>query len=159
METIDLVQVREFLQNNFDNQASAIQHIGTGWWSHAYAFTVDQQAFILRVSAFEEDFQKDAFAFKHFSSPTLPIPKVIQIGRFDDSHYFAITERCEGKIIAAMDEADIYPIIPELFDIAREVHSVNGLPFGGGGVTGVHGNGRLGSGQQLMLVCVESQCA
>src|SRR5438874_1468432 len=140
MEPIYPVQVRTILQNNFDNQASAVQHIGTGWWSHAYAFTVDQQSFILRVSAFEEDFQKDAFAFKHFSSPTLPIPKVIQIGRFDDSHYFAITERCEGKIIAAMDEADIYPIIPELFDIAGEIHSINVSPFGGWGLTDVHGN-------------------
>ena len=81
METIDLVQVREFLQNNFDNQVSAVQRIGTGWWSHAYAFTVDQQSFILRVSAFEEDFQKDAFAYGRFSSPTLPIPKVIQSTR------------------------------------------------------------------------------
>ena len=54
METIDLVQVREFLQNNFDKQASAVQHIGTGWWSHAYAFTVGQQSFIVRVSIFME---------------------------------------------------------------------------------------------------------
>ncbi len=151
METIDLVQVREFLQNNFDNQVSAVQHIGTGWWSHAYAFTVGQQSFIVRVSIFEEDFQKDAFAYRRFSSPTLPIPKVIQIGRFDDTRYFAITERCAGRIIAAMDEADIYSIIPELFDIAGEIHRIDVSPFSGWGLTDVYGNGRFESWHQYLL--------
>lgn len=151
MSTIDLVQVHEFLQDNFDQQVSSVQHIGTGWWSHAYAFTVDQQGFILRVNPYEEDFQKDAFAFKHFASPTLPIPRVIQIGQFDDTRYFAITERCAGRIIANMDDADMYPVLPELFDIATEIHSIDISRFSGWGLTDVTGNGRFANWHEYLL--------
>ena len=74
-----------------------------------------------------------------------------QIGRFDDTRYFAITERCAGRLIAYMADADIYPVLPELFDIAGEIHRIDISRFRGWGLTDASGNGRFASWRQYLL--------
>ena len=69
------------------------------WFSHAFSFTTGDLAYILRVNSYLEDFQKDDFAHRRFSSPRLPIPRVVQRGRFDETQYYCITERCPGRTL------------------------------------------------------------
>lgn len=133
--------VCEFLRANFDKRVTSVNFIGAGWLSQAFSFRVHQQEFIFRVNASEEGFKKDAFAYHHFSSLALPIPKVIHIGRFDDARYFAITERCEGRNLKEMDDADILKIVPRLFETLDALHSVNVSDYRGWGLTDAIGNG------------------
>jgi hypothetical protein len=65
---------------------------------------------VIRLNPYVEDFQKDAFAYQHFSSK-LPIPKMIKCdrvaypkgNRFKQNYYFAITERCEGNTLNTLE--------------------------------------------------------
>jgi hypothetical protein len=82
MFAVDSIQIGDFLQANFDERVTTVSLIGAGMFSQAFSFTVGQHALIFRLNPSEEDFQKDAFAFQHFSAPTVPIPRVLGIGRF-----------------------------------------------------------------------------
>src|SRR5712692_8714864 len=113
---MDPTSVCAFLRANFHPQADAVSRVGAGMFSQAFSFAADQQAFIVRLNAYAEDFQKDAFAWQHFSAPTLPIPRVVRLGRFDATQFFAITERCAGRPLNAVGEAAERHVAPALFD-------------------------------------------
>ena len=107
MADIEPAMVRQFLQANFSRDATSVQWIGSGWFSHAFSFTVGEQAFIFRVNSYLEDLQKDAFAYQHFASAWLPIPRVVLLGPFDQTRHFCITERCAGQTLNDMDKTTV----------------------------------------------------
>ncbi len=106
--------VHQFLQANFRRDAASVQWIGSGWFSHAFSFTVGEQAFIFRVNSYLQDLQKDAFAYQHFASARLPIPRVVLLGQFDETRHFCITERCSGQTLDNMDKAMVRKIVPQM---------------------------------------------
>src|SRR5512136_3412234 len=116
MADIDPAIVLQFLQASFHRDAASVQWIGSGWFSHAFLFTVGEQAFIFRVNSYLQDLQKDAFAWQHFASARLPIPRVVLLGQFDETRHFCISERCLGRTLNYMDEAAVRKIIPRLFE-------------------------------------------
>jgi hygromycin-B 4-O-kinase len=151
MSLIDSATVCKFLQVNFDKRAASVSFIGSGMFSQAFSFTVDRQAFVFRLNAYEEDFQKDAFAYHHFSAPALPIPKVVRIGWFDDPRYFAITERCEGWTFNEMDDGDVCNVVPRLFETLDAIHSIDVSGYKGWGLTDATGNGLFESWEDYLL--------
>jgi hygromycin-B 4-O-kinase len=125
MPAIDPAAILQFLRTHFHPRAASVTFIGSGWFSHAYAFAADERPYVFRLNTYKEDFQKDAFAHRHFSSPQLPIPRVLRIGRFDDTYHYAITERCEGLTISAMAPDAILAILPALFDALSRIHAID----------------------------------
>ncbi len=148
---IDSATVGEFLQTNFHKRAACVSWIGSGLFSQAFSFTVEQQAFVFRLNAWEEDFQKDAFACDRFSTPALPIPRVVRIGRFDETQYFAIAERCEGQTIQVMDELQVRNVIAELFNALDIIHGIDISTYTGWGLTNAVGNGLFETWQDYLL--------
>lgn len=151
MFVVDSSQVCEFLQANFDKRITTVSAVGTGMFSQAFSFTVDHQALIFRLNPSEEDFQKDAFAFQHFSAPAIPIPRPLRFGRFDDTWYFAITTRCPGQTLKAMDEGDVRTIIPKLYETMNAIHHNDVSSYKGWGLTDTTGTGRFASWTQYLL--------
>jgi hygromycin-B 4-O-kinase len=151
MFAVDSIQVGDFLQANFDERVTTVSLIGAGMFSQAFSFAVGQQALIFRLNLSEEDFQKDAFAFQHFSAPTVPIPRVLRIGRFDDTRHFAITTRCLGQTLQAMDERAVRSVVPQLFQTMNAIHHTDVSGYMGWGLTDTTGNGRFASWTQYLL--------
>jgi hygromycin-B 4-O-kinase len=151
LSVIDPAVVCQFLQEHFHKEVASVAFIGAGWFSQAFSFTAGGQGFIFRVNAYEEDFQKDAFAYHHFSSPVLPIPRVVRIGQFDDSRYYMITERCAGRNLNQMDTAAVRQIVPVLFETLDALHSVDVSGYTGWGLADTAGNGRFESWPAYLL--------
>ena len=120
-------------------------------FSYAYAFTVDRQAYILRVNTFLEDFQKDTFAYQHFTTPSLPIPRMVRLGQFDDRWYFAITTRCPGQTLAEMAEIDARRVAPGLFETLDAIRWIDVSSFRGWGLTDAWGNGLFSDWPNYLL--------
>jgi len=133
--------VRTFLRTHFNPRADHVVFIGEGWFSQAFAFDVNDQRLIIRLNEHEEDFLKDQFAHKHFAA--VPIPKVIQIGRFDEKRFLAITERCAGE--ALKESGNSITVTPSLFKTLDALHQLDTAKYTGWGLTDAHGNGRFDS--------------
>jgi len=150
MRTLDPSFVREFLQSTFNAHANDVRFIGAGMFSQAFAFTVDAQQYIVRVSECLDDFQKDAFAHAHFSA-SIPIPRVIRIDRFEDTEYFCITERCPGKTLNDKKNADDLRIVPHLFATLDTIHRIDVSHSRGWGFADAKGNGHFDSWTESLL--------
>jgi hygromycin-B 4-O-kinase len=136
--------IRNFLQAHFHPGAEEVTFLSAGWFSQAYAFHAGGQAYIVRLNAWLVDFQKDVFAMR-FASPTLPVPRVLFLERFDDRRYAAITPRCAGRDLSQWDADTRRRLVPQMFAILDELRAWDATSLPGWGLTGGEMQGQFTS--------------
>jgi hygromycin-B 4-O-kinase len=122
---------RDFLRERF-GPATQIAVIRPGEWSVAYSVRTADADLVARFGAYDEDFEKDAFAAR-YSSTTLPIPPILEWGPALGGFY-AVAPRMKGEHIDRLDEARMRRILPSLFgalDKMRAVDLSTASGFGG----------------------------
>lgn len=138
------------LRAEFDPQASGLRLIGAGMFSHAYSFRAGQQAFVVRVNAWAEDFEKDAFASTHFGALGLPIPSILAMGRFDEARWYAVAARCPGRRMVDWGLRARHSLTPALFASLAAIHAADVGDLPGWGLMDAAGRGRFsGWGEYL----------
>ncbi len=103
-----------------------------GEWSAAYSVRTAVADLVARFSAYDEDFEKDAYAAR-YSSTALPVPSIIERGPAGDGFY-AVSERMPGEHLDGLDEARMRRVLPSLFgalDAMRSVDLSGASGFGG----------------------------
>ena len=73
-QTIASEEILQFLCSVFHPAAEEVRWIAEGWFSQAFSFEAGEEAYIIRLNPYEEDFQKDVFAWQNYARPGLPIP-------------------------------------------------------------------------------------
>lgn len=120
-----------FLRERFGS-AAQITVMRPGEWSAAYSVRTADADLVARFSAYDEDFEKDAYAAR-YSSPALPIPSIIEWGPAVGGFY-AVARRMSGEHIDDLDETRMRRVIPSLFaalDAMRKVDLSAASGFGG----------------------------
>lgn len=138
-------EIAAFLRRNFGGDVSSVSFIGAGMFSEAFAFRTAAGEFIIRLSGDDEDFRKDRYAAGHFAAPSVPIPEVVRLGRFDGDHHFAITRRCPGQTLDRLDEGTVRRIAPHLFRTLTAIHDVDVSGATGWGLLDTRGVGQFDS--------------
>ncbi|MFL5734063.1 MAG: phosphotransferase family protein [Chloroflexia bacterium] len=136
------------LQQYFDRPILDLTVVQGGQVAQTFSFAVapspgaprsETRHYIARFNAtMLVNFEKEAYAYEHFASPTIPIPRVVHLGRLGDVH-FAIAEKSPGKSLLEIARSDYLALIPKLIDLLDAIHQ---LPIGdhpGYGIFG--GNG------------------
>ena len=102
-----------------------------GEWSAAYSVRTAEADLVARFSAYDEDFEKDAYAAR-YSSPALPIPPIIEWGPALGGFY-AVSQRRGGEHIDGLDETRMRRVFPSLLaalDAMRAVDLSGASGFG-----------------------------
>jgi len=122
---------RDFLRARFGPSAR-IAVMRPGEWSVVYSVLTADADLVARFGAYDEDFEKDAYAGR-YSSPRLPIPPIIEWGPALGGFY-AIAPRMHGEHIDGLDEARMRSVLPSLFaahDAMREAELPAQSGYGG----------------------------
>lgn len=122
---------RAFLRDRIGADAE-IAVMRPGEWSTAYAVRTADTELVARFSAYDEDFEKDAYAAR-YSMADLPIPSIIEWGPAGDG-YYAVAERMPGEHIDLLDERRMRAALPSLFaalDAMRAVDLSGASGYGG----------------------------
>jgi hygromycin-B 4-O-kinase len=122
---------RDFLRERFGSSAR-ITVMRPGEWSIVYSVVTADADLVARFGAYDEDFEKDAYAAR-YSSPALPIPPIIDWGPTPGGFY-AIAPRMHGEHIDGLDEARMRRVLPSLFaahDAMRAVDLAAKSGYGG----------------------------
>jgi hygromycin-B 4-O-kinase len=147
---IDTLLIKSFLRSHLHWSVLSVAQIGDGMFSQAFSFELDQKEFVIRLNRHCEDFQKDVFAYEHFSC-RLPIPKIIAQGHFNQDYYFAIAERCIGNTLNDLEEKAVQNIVPNLFEVWYALQSFDASQYSGWGITDASGDGRFDSWEAYLL--------
>ena len=95
---IDPQVAQGFLDRRFPHEASHLERIEGGELAEAFFFEAGGKPYVVRVDSRSRGFAKDAHAYRRFSSPRVPIPEIVQQGRFDQRHSFAISRRAQEPL-------------------------------------------------------------
>jgi hygromycin-B 4-O-kinase len=106
--------------------------ISQGEESQTYRFRSGTQAYVVRLNRAVEGFEKDAFAYRRFARPNLPIPEIIHIGQIDD-HFYCISENMPGVTLQDLHPQNVPPELgptAEILDVIAESNLDDMTGFG-----------------------------
>ncbi|MDQ5957994.1 MAG: hypothetical protein QG665_335 [Patescibacteria group bacterium] len=150
--TVDEKVVLDFLQENFSNQISNFEVIVGGEGSQAYSFNVLADQYVIRVNKhWTRGFKKDERSFTYFASPSLPIPKVIKIGKINENLRFCLSQKVEGKILNEFSSAELVQLLPQLFQVLDIIHTIDISQTKGYGKWDAEGMGEKTSWKEYIL--------
>ena len=121
----------DFLQGRFGPDAR-LTVMRPSEWSAAYSVHTAHADLVARFSAYDEDFEKDAYAAR-YRSAALPIPSILESGPALGG-YYALAPRIAGEHIDGLDETRMRRVLPSLFaalDAMRAIDLSAALGFGG----------------------------
>lgn len=141
LDKLPLKQIAAFLDDELGDKPLNLKFIGAGMFSQAFSYEVDGEAFVIRINNSRVDFDKDRYAYIHFATPELPIPPIINSGRFSKQAFYAISPRFPGRPID--EAAELSPAaLRSLFDSLRAVHQIDVSQTSGWGLLNGKGQGQ-----------------
>lgn len=115
----------QFLDQRFDTQVTKVQKIKGGESAEAFFVEVGVAAYVLRIHSSSAEFAKDRYAFANFRSAEVPIPKIVDHGRFDSGHFFAVSVRAPGVTQAKLSVADRLAAVPSVLRTLDAIHAMD----------------------------------
>jgi hygromycin-B 4-O-kinase len=137
--------VKRLVRDRLGSEADAITTLTGGFFSQAFAFAAAGRPYVIRLNTevhAVESFAKDDYAWRHFASPELPIPRIVATGTEKDTHW-AISERMPGRTLAACAPAERRAVLPELLDTLDAIGRVDVSGSNGFGDWDGNGTGRF----------------
>jgi hygromycin-B 4-O-kinase len=151
--------VRALLRAQLGRPVADLHPLAGGEFSRAFAFAVDGRDYVVRVSSFahaEEAFAKDEYAWRHFASPALPIPRVVATGAADGGH-FAISERVAGRRLAELTPSERRALLPATLDTFDAIALADVSGSGGYGAWDATGQGHSASWHDFLADVIENR--
>jgi hygromycin-B 4-O-kinase len=93
-----------------------------GHISQAFSFEKEQgDKYVLRISARQEDFVADKYAADNFGTSLL-VPKVTDIGQFEESAYYCISRFVEGTPSNLVSEQELAAALPNIQNTLAKIY-------------------------------------
>jgi hygromycin-B 4-O-kinase len=102
-------------------EISAFERLAEGLDSQTYGFRHNDSEYVARINQSSCGFQKDAFVYRRFASPTLPIPEIVDIARLDDGHAVCVSRRAAGVRVHDLASAELPGIIGSIREILTAI--------------------------------------
>jgi hygromycin-B 4-O-kinase len=150
--------LRALLRAQFATDVQDVVPLFGGEFSRAFAFTANGQSYVIRLNPFDhavEAFTKDDYAWRHFASPALPIPRVVAIGQADGLH-FAISERVAGHRLEEVPLPERRALLPAVLDIVDAIGRADVSASHGYGAWDLDGNGTAASWHSFLAAVIEN---
>ncbi len=150
--------IRELIQRHFKTGGEDLHSIASGFFSRAYAFTADSQAYVIRLNDSTialEGFINDDYAWRHFGSQGLPIPRIVAIGEFESGCY-AISERAPGRLLRECSATERQAVLPSLLNTLEIIGQADVSASHGYGYWDSNGNGPHTSWQAFLAETIEN---
>lgn len=134
-------EIHELLRRHFPD-ATPPQQLSEGEESRAFRSTANRKKLVIRINRDTAGFEKDRFAFQHFSRARLPIPVVFAIGRTNTGFGYCISQRLRGTTLqdtppVALARLRLPTSLVLKMVAASDISAISGFgPFDGSGVAG-----------------------
>lgn len=122
--SVPLAHVKRALQKRWGS-FSGLQALASGLTSQVFSFHSGDAEYVIRISDSPYSFQKDAFVSDSFASPSLPIPKVVKLGRLDAETHFCISLRASGVPLQALTTSEFVGVTNAVINVMNAINKAN----------------------------------
>lgn len=155
----EIALIGELIRGQFGATAEGVTPLDGGAFSRAFACTAAGRAYVVRLNALEqapEIFAKDAYAWRHFASAAVPIPRLIATGQRAGVHY-AISERVAGRRLEELSSAARRALLPATLDLLAAIGRVDVRASRGYGPWDGAGTGAFASWRAFLAEIIENR--
>lgn len=118
-------ELEAFITTKYDLMAGSLTPLQEGHSAQVFKFDdVNGRTLVIRIRKGMKDLQADRYAYNHFISSTVPIPKVLDIGLINQN-YFAISEYIEGKQAFGLIESEFSEALPAIQDALGAIYTTD----------------------------------
>jgi hygromycin-B 4-O-kinase len=151
-------QIQSLLRDFFGEPAQELEPVQGGEVAQTLSFRIGQQEYILRVNpgALGASFQKEAFIFRSFASPSIPIPPILKIGHHNEWVY-AISQKMPGYGLLALSPQEYQEILPALIRTLYAIHTSDASRWSGYGLFDEDGQGMADSWRSSLAAVNEEE--
>lgn len=152
-------RVRALLREHVAGEVGEVRPLAGGVFSRAFACTAGGRDYVVRLNSAAhaaEGFAKDAYAWRHFAAPALPIPRAIATGATADGH-FAISERAAGHTLEDRTPAARRALLPATLDTLDAIGRADVGASRGYGAWGGDGHGQSARWRDFLAAIVEDE--
>jgi len=150
--TADQSLILSFLKDNFFKEVSNLEVITGGEGSQAYSFDVHDKGYIIRVNKHHTlGFRKDEYVFNHYASPSIPIPKILKIGKINSDLRFCISQRVKGKVLLSFTREELEILKDVILEVLDAIHATDISETKGYGKWDAEGKGEAESWKEYLL--------
>ncbi|PZS00969.1 MAG: hypothetical protein DLM69_05700 [Candidatus Chloroheliales bacterium] len=144
-------EVRTLLTERFAAPDGELRLVEGGQIAQTVAFTANGQAYILRINPpTVPNFEKDAYIYRRYATPRLPIPPIYQLGTMGWLSY-AISQMMPGKNMIGLPTAEVASYVPALIETLDAIHASDVSSSTGYGAFDEHGIGPYHSWREFMI--------
>lgn len=136
---IDKSKIEDFLRNNFDNSSEIIKEFSGNEVSRAFLLSTKDMKYVIRVDSVMDTFAKDKYAYEHFATEELIIPKTVQLGKIEVGLFYSITEKLDGAPLSELNDEEFKNALPDLASMLRKIHNIDISKTTGYGNWGIDG--------------------
>jgi hygromycin-B 4-O-kinase len=136
--TVSREALAAFLAERLGGPVEALRPVRPGELARVFAFELAGQGRIVRLAFDGAGFEADRLAHERFAVHGLPIPRVLEIGRFGDLWY-AVSERLPGRIMLGLPGEEYDRALPALLALHDRIAAIELGP--GAGWLGPDGRG------------------
>lgn len=148
---VDKSKIEDFLKINFDEDSKIISEFLGNENSRAFLFSSGGIEYVIRMDLYVDDFKKDRYAYEHFLTPKIIIPKTIKLGTIEERIFFSISKKLEGVALDKLKEKELLDSLPEIASVLREIHLTDISKTSGYGSWDISGNATHKSWQEFLL--------
>lgn len=138
---IDRNKIEDFLKKNFNNSSKIIKEFSENEVSRAFLLSTQDREYVIRVDSVMDTFAKDKYAYEHFATEELIIPKTVQLGKIEEGLFYSITEKLDGITLNELNDLEFKNVLPNLASVLRKIHNTDISKTTGYGNWGIDGKG------------------
>lgn len=121
------------------HDVAVLEPLRGGAWSTVFGFREGGEEYVVRFHERRDDLEKDRIA-QRWATPSLRVPRMLEIGDLPDGGGYGIARRVAGRPIDDLDEAGMRAILPRLFEAMDAMREADLAGTSGYGLW--HGDGR-----------------
>ena len=148
--------VEALLRNELGAEIRGLRLLKGGQLSQAFAFEAGDSELVVRFNQTLTGFERDRYAWEHFASPLLPIPRVLTLGEVGGLA-FAISEFVPGGHLHTRPSVEYLRLLPLALDALDALHRVDPGDGEGYGHWREPGSGSQSSWRRFLESAIEEE--
>jgi hygromycin-B 4-O-kinase len=115
--------VGQFLKTKEQVDIDSINQLVEGHISQAFSFETGIGKCVLRIAPEIDDFLVDKYASDTYGEGLL-IPKILDIGEFQENSYYCISEFAPGRTVSSMSGEEVEAVLPEIHTALAKIYTM-----------------------------------
>ena len=150
-------EVAALLEEHFGKPIQRLEQVAGGQVARTFSFVAEDRAYIVRFNRrMGANFEKEVFIAGAYSSPLIPVPRIVHLGRLGELRY-AISEKAIGRPLTELAAVDAAALVRVVLRTLDAIHAADVGATAGYGVFGDDGNGLFPSWRRYLEAIREEE--